>query len=206
MVTKRSKLTYRSHNFTFIFWSFDTIYRDLCLQETFIEDLKIAQDEDTRADEIERNKKIKRKKKTGLRKNQRKVCHNWLDPLDYENTKNCPIILENVTFEIHSRYISTRKKDSGGYLSKITNGGMQSGLLHLFRCCDTEIPENFYADLTTLMQGMKRTVARDKQQKGIKVEDGKSPLSLQMYRLLCDYSLSSEQDEHIFCHAFLTLE
>ena len=60
---------------------------------------------------------------------------------------------------------------------------MQSGLLHLFRCCDTEIPENFYADLTTLMQGLKRTVARDKQQKGIKVQDEKSSLSLHMYRL-----------------------
>ena len=56
-MTKRSKLTYQSHNITFIFWLFDTIYRDLCLQETFIEDLKNAQDEDTRADEIERNKK-----------------------------------------------------------------------------------------------------------------------------------------------------
>ena len=64
---------------------------------------------------------------------------------------------------------------------------MQSGLTHLFRCCNTEIPENFYVDLTTLMQGLKRTVARNKQQKGIKVEDGKSPLSLQMYRLLCNY-------------------
>ena len=82
VVTKRSKLTYRSHNITFIFWLFDTIYRDLCLQETFIEDLKNTQDEDTRADEIERNEKIKRKKKTGSQKNQRKVCHNWLNPLD----------------------------------------------------------------------------------------------------------------------------
>ena len=59
-------------------------------------------------------------------------------------------------------------------MSKITYGGMQSGLTHLFRCCDTEIPENFNADLTTLMQELKRTFARDKQQKGIKVEDGKS--------------------------------
>ena len=39
VVTKRSKSTYRSHNNTFIFWLFDTIYCDLCLQKTFIEDL-----------------------------------------------------------------------------------------------------------------------------------------------------------------------
>ena len=91
------------HQDTFIFWLFDTIYRDLCLQETFIEEFINAQEKDKIANEIEKKKKKKHKKKTGLRKNQRKVCHNWLDPLDFENTNNCPIILENLTFEIYSR-------------------------------------------------------------------------------------------------------
>ena len=41
------------------------------------------------------------------------------------------------------------------------------------------MPVNFYVDLTTLMQGTQRIVARDEWQKGIKVEDAKSPLTLQ---------------------------
>lgn len=159
VVTKRSKNTYRIHNVTFIFWLFDTsLYRDTCLDKDFVMELKKAANEDVIYDENEKNKTRKKKRKLGMRKNQRKVCKNWLDSLDNDKSQKCPINLANLNFEIFSRYISTRKTDKGGYLSKITYGGMQSGLSHLYRCCDMEIPEDFSADMTTLMQGMKCTV------------------------------------------------
>ena len=110
VVTKRSKSTYRVHNVTFIFWLFDTnIYRDKCLDEEFVGELKKAVNEDLIYDEKEKNRKGNRKRKSGLRKHQRKVCNDWLDALDNENTKRYPINLASLTFETFSRYISTRK-------------------------------------------------------------------------------------------------
>ena len=176
------------------------------MDQDCVNQLKKAVNEDLIHDKSQENKTGRKKRKLGMRKNQRKVCNNWLDSLDNDTTKNCPINLANLNFEIFSRYISTRKTVKGEYLSKITYGGMQSGLSHLYRCCDLEIPDNFSADMTTLMQGMKRTVARDKQKKGTRVEDGKSPMTIDVYKLICEFFLGQESDESIFCHSFLTLE
>ena len=40
------------------------------------------------------------------------------------------------------------------------NTSIQIALNHLFQYVDVAIPENCYADLTTLTQGLKRTVAQ----------------------------------------------
>ena len=58
VVTKRSKSTYRVHNVTFFFWLFDTnIYRDKCLDEEFVRELKKAVNEDLIYDEKEKIEK-----------------------------------------------------------------------------------------------------------------------------------------------------
>ena len=80
---------------------------------------------------------------------------------------------------------------------------MQSGLSHLYRCCDLEIPDNFSADMTTLMQGMKRTVARDKQKKGTRVEDGKSPMTIDVYKLICEFFWVKKVTSQFFVIHFL---
>ena len=51
-----------------------------------------------------------------------------------KSNNNFPIVLEKMTFNVFSYYISTKKsKNSGGYLSDTSYGGVLISLTHLYR-------------------------------------------------------------------------
>ena len=72
--------------------------------------------------------------------------------------------------------------------------------------CDVQFPDEFAAYLSKLMSGIKKRVQRQKQKEGIRIEEGKTPMPLQVYALLCNYFIQQPDDDSILCHAFLTLE
>ena len=50
------------------------------------------------------------------------------------NDGNCPVVLEKLTSNVFSCYMSTKNsKNSGGYLSATSYGGVRSSLTHLYR-------------------------------------------------------------------------
>ncbi len=57
-----------------------------------------------------------------------------------------------------------------------------------------------------MMSSLKKRVQKQKQKKGIRIEEGETPKSLQVYALLCHYFLQQPDDDSILCHVFLTLE
>ena len=139
------------------------------------------------------------------KKEQRNICKKWLDGIECEDY--CPILLFNLNFKIFSRYLAERKdKNNGKYLSKSTYGNLQSSVCHLYRLCDVQFPDDFSADLSKIMSGFKKRVQRQKQKKGFRIEEGKTPMSLQVYSLICDYFVQQPDDDSILSHAFLTLE
>ena len=184
MVADRTKVTYRNANITFLMWIYDGgTYKSRLLREEYIKEMDEAV----------------------TKKEQRNVSKKWLDGIQCED--DCPILLHNLTFKIFSRYLTKRKEStSGRYLSKSTYGSIQSSICHLYRLCDLMFPENFATDLNRMMSGLKKRVQRQKQKKGIRVEEGKTPMSLQVYSLLCDYFMQQPDDDSILCHTFLTLE
>ena len=57
---------------------------------------------------------------------------------------NYPIVLEKMTLNIFSHYLSTKKsKNSGGYLSATRYGGVRSSLTHLYRMSDNTMYGEF---------------------------------------------------------------
>ncbi len=58
------------------------------------------------------------------------------------------------------------------------------------------------------MSNLKKRVQKQKQKqkKGFRIEEGNTPISLQIYALICDYFLQQPDDDSILCHACLTLE
>ena len=67
------------------------------------------------------------------KKETRATCKADLKEVNRSND-NCPIVLEKMTFNMFSYYMSTRKiKKSGGYLSSTRYGGVQSALTHMYR-------------------------------------------------------------------------
>ena len=78
--------------------------------------------------------------------------------------------------------------------------------MHLYRGCGATMNEGFKTDLANFMRGIKRKVVNQKQDLGTKADEGKSPMSFQVYEKLCQLMMESEDDEMIFGHCFLTLE
>jgi len=192
-ISEKTRVTYRNTNIIFLFWIYEGTYKTELLNEDYIKELN----------EIEENHMdIK-----FVRRKQREISKRWLESI--ENEGNCPVILSNLTYTIFSRYLAKRKKDKSNkktYLSKATYGCIQSALCHMYRMSDVHFPDDFYADLSKMMSGLKKRVQRQKQKDGLRIEEGKSPMSMQIFILLCKYFVQQPDDDSILSHTFLTLE
>ena len=77
----------------------------------------------------------------------RKVCKEVLDEVQ-NGENNCPIILQSLTFNIYSHYLTTRrKKGTLVYLSKTSYNGIRSALCHLFRISGSEMSFDMKKDV-----------------------------------------------------------
>ena len=69
-------------------------------------------------------------------KGEKQMCATCKATLEEVNKSdnNCPIVLDKMTFNIFSHYMSTKKsKNSGEYLSNTSYGGFRSSLTNMFR-------------------------------------------------------------------------
>ena len=73
----------------------------------------------------------------------RATCKTALEEVNKSND-SCPIVLEKMTFNVFSHYMSTKKsKNSGGYLSDKSYGGLQISLTRLYCISDKTVDVEF---------------------------------------------------------------
>ena len=66
------------------------------------------------------------------KKETRANCKAALEEVN-KSDENCPIVLEKMTLNVFSHYMSTKNsKKSGRYLSATSYGGVQSSLTHMY--------------------------------------------------------------------------
>ena len=161
VVSATSIIKYNNENKTFIFW----IHRsDVMIRELLLEEWMIVKLDTAKALDIERGK--------ALMPEMRKVCKEVLGAVQ-KGENNCPIILQSLTFNIYSHYLTTRrKKGTLVYLSKTSYNGIKSALCHLFRMSGSEMSFEMKKDLGQFMSGMKITVATSRQATGHKLDGG----------------------------------
>ena len=76
---------------------------------------------------------------------------------------NYPIVLDKLTFNVFSDYLSTkRSENSGEYLSATSFGGVQISLTHLYRMSVKTMDGGFKKELSQFMSVIKRVVADNK--------------------------------------------
>lgn len=112
------------------------------------------------------------------------------------------------------------KKRWGGYLSKSSYAQKRSALGHLFRCHnDVGFPEKYKGELVHLFNGFFRQLATnpranrggagdDANAAAISdwnKEEGKEPMSVELYIALCGWFLSMGTHRGIFAHLYLVL-
>ena len=187
VVSSGTKVNYAQHNMDLILWIYESDqWREELLKDWMVEKLVAAEQNGRRA--------------------MRETCKAALKKIN-RSDDNCPIVIEKLTFNIFSHYMSTKKsKRSGGNLSATGYGGIRSALTHLYRMCGKEMDEEFRKDLSQFMSGMKRHVAAQKRDSGVNLDEGKKAMSFDVYRRMCKELYCSEGDDCIFAHAFLTME
>jgi hypothetical protein len=140
------------------------------------------------------------------------------------NAVNDPLIcLDLITPEAYMLYIEQcRNARTKKYLSKSSYGGKRSALFHLFRLHnEIGFPEAFQTRLKVLYKGFFRNLTKgktgaaddpienDDNNVGVDernvCQEGKRPMSVELYRSLCRWFLEWGDLEGVFCYCFLVL-
>ena len=100
------------------------------------------------------------------RKNIRAICKLALDGMN-KTDSNSPIILQKITFNLFSHYLTTRRNKGGGFLSKSSYSGVIIAFFHMYHMSGETMPEDFKIKLSEFMSGIKRTVASQESESGI---------------------------------------
>ena len=114
----------------------------------------------------------------------RAICKLFLDGMN-KTDSDYPIILQNITFNLFSHYLTTRRNKGGGFLSKASYSGVRSAFFHVYLMIGETIPEEFNIELSQFMIGMKRTVASQKADSGESLDEGGKSMSYEVYKKLC---------------------
>ena len=104
--------------------------------------------------------------------------------------KESPIIhIDRFTPEIYMTFLQGQRNLDGSFLKPSNYTGRSSSLRHLFRCHpDLEgYPPGFEERLKTLKTGFLRTVVTARAEAGDAVDDGKKPMTSELYRVLCKW-------------------
>ena len=194
IIAPKIRSNYILNNVKFLLW----IYDDDRLREDILKDWFYETNHECKLEDDSNDGTAK------YRRQQRKYCKRVL--YDMVDELNCPIILNKLTFSIFSHYVTTRKNPDGSLMSKASYGGFRSAMMDIFRATKYEISEEFKKDLKVFMGGMKREVVRQHVQRGKVLDEGKKPMSYEIYRHLCHALSKSGDVEDMFCHLFLVLE
>ena len=117
VVASKSDSKYKNDTTTFILWLYDNQdLRGEFLQDCFIMQL-------IKKESIDAN--TRRRKKT------RAICKLALDGMNKTYSNSCNI-LQKITFNIFSHYLTTRRNKGGGFVSKASYSGVRSALVHMY--------------------------------------------------------------------------
>ena len=193
-VAKSSLKMYDRSNIRLILYLFD-IDPEMFLHSSFLDDALEADDLDFALGWKEK----------GRRDNLRDLCKKRLEIVN-KHDKNCPLILQKVTFNVFSHYLATKRNKKGEMMSKSSYGMFRSAFTHLHKMAGQAIPLQFQQDMATFNRGIKRKVTQEKMEAGLSLEEGKKAMNFDVYKLMCGKMLTMNSDEGSFAHLFLVLE
>ena len=190
-VSSRSVTRYTNENVLLMVWLFDED-AEMYLHDWIVERMVKAHETDEEAS-------------TQQRKHLRAVCKEALANVN-KIDNNCPIILEKITFNVFSHFLTTRRNRHGNLLSKSAYGSIRSALMYLHKLAGYETSIEFRQDMTQFNRGIKRKVAEEKMETGVSLEEGKKAMTFEVYKLMCDKLIKTGTNEATFAHLFLILE
>lgn len=139
---------YLGYNSLFLIWLYD--------KEELREELLL----DVVVDKLHVAKKVDDHKNDSNMSAMKKVCKEALQNTRRE-LKNSPVLLDKLTFNVYSDFLSTRKSKGENMLAVSTYGLYRSSLMELYRASGCDMNEDFKRDLHVFMGGIKRSVVTE---------------------------------------------
>jgi hypothetical protein len=121
--------------------------------------------------------------------------------------ENAILNVPNVTPENYMEYVQAQREPDGRFRKPSNYRGRSSALHHIF-CSHRELegyPEGFEERLKTLRTGFLRTVVAGQGETYTDDDDGKKPMSPELYRALCGWFYKSGTPDYLFAYCFLVL-
>ena len=97
---------------------------------------------------------------------------------------NSTIILQKITFNLFSHYLTTIRNKDGGFLSKASYSGVRSVFVHMYHISGGKVTKELKIELYQFMSGTKRTVASQNAESGESLDEGKKLMSYEVYKKL----------------------
>ena len=112
-----------------------------------------------------------------------------------------------MTFNVFPHYMSTKKsKTYGGYLYATRYGGVLSSLTNLLFMSGKTMDGGFKKELYQFMSGMKIFVTANNRDSSASLDEVNRAMRFEVYKLLCEELYNGKGDDHLFAHAFFTME
>ena len=92
------------------------------------------------------------------------------------------------------------------YQSPSQYSGIRSSISYLYKLARVPQPEELSREMSTFISGMERTITCAKHKLGLKITEGKKPLSMKAYSMMARRLFENEAKEDIFAHLFLVLD
>ena len=179
VVANKSRILYHNNNIILILWLYDNEeHREEVLCDWMVEDLN-------RADSLDQATNGTRRAYPVVRT----VCKKALDSINKVDN-NCPILLNKLTFNLFSHYLTTCKSKKGEYLSEA--GQIQSSLKHLYQMSGEKMEEEYEDELLQFMIALKQTVISTWTESGRSLDEGKKGMSYEVFKHVSEILFKSD--------------
>ena len=118
----------------------------------------------------------------------------------------CPLDPDNFSVETFFTYLLSLRRADGTYYSYSTYDSKRSALMHMFRNEKHSMTNEDKEKLSEYMTSLRKSIASEKREKGIKVKEGKEPMSFKCYKLTCELLIADGSSEALFTLCWLTLQ
>ena len=118
----------------------------------------------------------------------------------------CPLNLKVMTAKTFFTYILSYKTQGGLFFSFSCYDGKRSAFMHLLSFSSEIWSFKEKQNLASLMQSLKKTIVKEKQELGLRTTEGKDAMSFETYRLTCDLCMKEGTKESMFLLCWLTLQ
>jgi len=116
-----------------------------------------------------------------------------------------PLRVDAIFVRTFHKWLSSLKRSNGRWWSKAFYAGRRSAIFDLYRNSGKQISTTAQKSIGRCITAINKKIMQQKEELGESLEEGKSPMSFELYQKLCQWFVEKGSKDAIFARCFLTL-